>query len=50
MKSEKNYDLKISSRDTKVMAFLGQYPIRNKIVVDDNPTEQVAHFNTHVVM
>jgi len=41
----KKYNMKISTKKTKVMAFEGDYPIRTKIVIDDHPLEQVSHFN-----
>jgi hypothetical protein len=40
----KDYRMKISTRKTKVTAFHGKYPVRTKIVTDDNPTEISAYF------
>jgi hypothetical protein len=41
----KEYNFKISIQKTKVMAFKGKFPIRTKIVIDNNILEQVSHFN-----
>jgi hypothetical protein len=40
----KTYNLKISIQNTKVMAFRGMLIIRSKIVIDNQPTEQIKHF------
>ena len=39
------YDLKISSSKTKIMAFRGKHLIRSKIVIDGSIMEQVNQFN-----
>lgn len=38
------YNLKISKKKTKVMAFRGKYPIRTKIIIENQPIEQLSHF------
>lgn len=43
-KISKEYDLKISINKTKVMAWYGKHPMRIKIIVDDQPVEQVTSF------
>ena len=40
----KEYNMKISTRKTKVMAFAGKDPVRSKIVLDNRILEQVSHF------
>lgn len=39
-----DYNMRISTTKTKVMAFLGKSPIRTKIVLYEKPIEQVSHF------
>ena len=41
-----NYNMKISTKKTKMMAFLGAYPVRTKITVHNHLIEQLSHFNT----
>lgn len=41
----KGFNMKISEQKTKVMAFLGKYPVRSKIVVDNKLITQVSQFN-----
>jgi hypothetical protein len=41
----KEYNLTISTRKTKLIAFTGKHPVRSKIVIYDTPIEQVNHFN-----
>jgi hypothetical protein len=41
----KEYNLTISTKKTKEMAFTGKHPVRSKIVIYDTPIEQVNHFN-----
>jgi hypothetical protein len=41
----KEYNFKISIKKTKVMVFKGKFPIRTKIVIDNNILEQVSHLN-----
>jgi hypothetical protein len=41
----KQYNFKISKEKTKVMAFWGKHPIRSKIVLQDQPLEQVSYLN-----
>lgn len=38
------YNLRISKKKTKVMAHRGKFPVRSKIVVEDQILEQVSHF------
>lgn len=40
----KEYNMKVSTGKTKVMAFYGKEPIRSKIVIDGKPIEQVNGF------
>jgi hypothetical protein len=40
----KEYNMRISIKKNKVMAFNGKYPIRTKIIIDYNTTEQISHF------
>jgi hypothetical protein len=40
----KSYNLKISTNETKTMAFKGKYPVRTKIIIEDKTLEQVNHF------
>lgn len=40
----KSYNLRLSRTKTKVMAWQGKYPIRAKIVIDNQPVEQVSNF------
>jgi hypothetical protein len=40
----KEYNMRISIKKNKVMAFNGKYPIRTKIIIDNNPTEQISYF------
>jgi hypothetical protein len=44
-KITEEYCWKISVSKTKIMAFLGKYQIRSKIVIKDDIIEQVRHFN-----
>ena len=39
------YNMKISTAKTKVMAFRGKQPVRTKIIINDQTIEQVNHFN-----
>lgn len=41
----KVYNLEISEKKTKVMAFKGKFPVRSKIVINGNIIDQVSHFN-----
>ena len=41
----KEYNLRISTQKTKVMAFRGKHPIRSKIIINNQAIEQVSHFN-----
>lgn len=40
----KNYNFKISKSKTKIMAFLGKMQIRSKIIIDEQPLEQVSNY------
>lgn len=40
-----NYNLKISTKKTKMMAFREKYPIGLKIVINNEAIEQVSRFN-----
>jgi hypothetical protein len=42
--------MNISTKKTKVTAFLGAYPVRTKITTHNHPAEQVSHFNCLGVM
>jgi predicted DNA-binding protein (UPF0278 family) len=41
----KEYNLTISTKKTKVMAFTGKHTVRSKIIIYDTLIEQVNHFN-----
>jgi hypothetical protein len=41
----KNYNLKISTNKTKVMAFKGKHIVLSKIEIDGSVPEQVKQFN-----
>lgn len=41
-KMAEEYDCKISPTKTKVMAFVGEEPVRSKIVINNQVQEQVA--------
>ena len=41
----KDYDLKISTDKTKIMAFKGKHLMRSKIEIDGSILEQVKQFN-----
>lgn len=41
----KDYNLKISTTKTKVLALKGKLPIRNKIVIENQIIEQITNFN-----
>ena len=38
------YNMKISLKKTKVMAHHGKFPVRSKIIIENNPIEQVSHW------
>lgn len=39
------YNLKISINNTETVAFHGQYPVRDIIIVEDYSLERVQHLN-----
>lgn len=39
-----HYNLTISIKKTKVMAHRGKFPVRTKIIMDNQPLEQISHF------
>ncbi|XP_075213694.1 uncharacterized protein LOC142319905 [Lycorma delicatula] len=39
------YNMKISLTKTKVMEFMGKFPVRSKIVLGDKILERMSHFN-----
>ena len=41
----KDYNLKIPTEKTKIMAFNGKHLMRSKIEIDESVLEQVKHFN-----
>jgi phage major head subunit gpT-like protein len=41
----KDFEMKISCSKSKTTAFLGQQPVRNKIVIENKILEQVNAFN-----
>lgn len=41
----KEYNLKISTRKTKVMAHKGKHPVRSKVVIENKILEQVSYFD-----
>jgi len=41
----KDYNLKISTDKTKIMAFKGKYLVRSKIEIDGSILEQAKQFN-----
>ena len=41
----KDYNLKISTDETKIMAFKGKHLVRSKIEIDGSILEQVKQFN-----
>ena len=41
----KEYNCNISESKTKVMAFIGDEPVRTKICIDNTCIEQISHFN-----
>jgi hypothetical protein len=41
----KQYNFKISKEETKVIAFWGKYPIRSKIVLQNQLLEKVSYLN-----
>ena len=42
---KKQYGLQIFTTKSKVMPFQGKYPIRTKIVMNNQMLDQVSHFN-----
>lgn len=44
-KTMSKYNLTVSHEKTKVMAFIGKYQIRSKIILNNMILEQVRHFN-----
>ena len=40
----KNYNFKISANKMKTVVFRVKFPVRTKIVIDNEPIEQVSHF------
>lgn len=45
IKIVKGYNFAISTRKTKLTAFKGKYPVRQKIVIYDKTIKQVNHFH-----
>jgi hypothetical protein len=41
----KDYNLKISTYKTKIMAFKGKHLVHSKIEIDGSILEQIKHFN-----
>jgi hypothetical protein len=37
----KEHNMGISKKEKNVMAFYGKYPIRTKIIIDNNPIEEI---------
>lgn len=44
-KISSDYNLKISTTKTQILAFRGKYPVRSKIILNGTTLEQVAAFN-----
>jgi hypothetical protein len=40
-----DYNFEISIHKTKNIAFCGKWPVRPKLILDNQPTEQVSKFN-----
>lgn len=37
----KNYNIKMLTNKTKVVAFKGRHPVRSKVIIDDKPVKQI---------